>query len=204
MTASTIIPNPNPISTKSLNISLGIQKSRVVLLSITMTYQLSLYHQITWKESTLIKILSEAVQTCNFSYLQGNMMQTCWIWKQNKLRGSSSAARLLLIQNDQFLNLISYHVDLKDENRYCLLFTYSSGSTLDWYSQAVVSEEFPEGLVNISRTNPWPFMGHEWAGSAVPHNEHVALTWQIPSGHCLYHISKQQHEAYSSWIQLRN
>lgn len=69
--------------------------------------------------------------------------------KTKQLRGSSSAARFLFIQNDQFLNLISYHVYLKDENPYCLLFTYSSGSTLDWYSQAVVSEEVPEGLVNV-------------------------------------------------------
>lgn len=73
---------------------------------------------------------------------------------------------------------------------------YSSGSTLDWHSQAAVSEEFPEGLVNISRTNPWPFMGHEWVVSAVPYNKQDALTWQNPNAYCLYHISKQQHKAY--------
>lgn len=111
----------------------------------------------------------KGTKTCNFGSLQESMMNilnsyfhihiSYWIWKQNKLRGPSSAARLLLIQNDQFLNLSWYHVDLKDENLNCLLFMYSSGSTLDWYLQAVVSEEFPEDLVNISRTNPWPFVG---------------------------------------------
>lgn len=105
------------------------------------------------------------------------MMQTYWLWKQNKLRGSSSAARLLLIQNDQFLNLISSHTDLKDENFNCLLFMYSSGSTMDWYSQAVVSEEFPGGLVNVSRT----ILDHSWVGSAFPHNKQDALTWQRPN-----------------------
>lgn len=42
------------------------------------------------------------------------------------------------------------------------------------------------------------------AGSAVPHNEQVALTWQSPNAHCWYHISKQQHEACILWIQLQN
>lgn len=51
---------------------------------------------------------------------------------------------------------------------------YSSGSTLNWYSQTVVSEEFPEGLVTIPRTNPWLFMGHE-CESAVPRKEQDTL-----------------------------